>query len=269
MVHIMIMRQRMFWCATTTVALLCAAPGFPVATAAGEQFRFVVVGDTQPLDRRNQYPRVTGMIFDEINALNPDLVLHVGDIVFGTPYENELKEQLNGFRKVASVLKAPLHIAFGNHEMCSMGASQVLSDMFGYLYTSFDYKGAHFVLLNSFLPDSLGSIEGRQLRWLEEDLAANISKKPIFVFIHQPVFPPVQMRDNIRRDRQSLYHSLFLKYGVDAVFSGHQHTYALEYRDGIAYYTTGGGGGHYALSLGSIFTTSCLQTWTMAVCASI
>lgn len=211
---------------------------------APASFRFVVVGDTQT-NRYGIYPKVYNVILDEINALNPDFVVNVGDIVLGMASNGDmLLQQLRGFDKATQTLKAPLHVAFGNHEMGCTDALQVLKKKFGYLYTSFDHKGAHFVLLNTYLPlEEWGSIRGEQLRWLQEDLAANASKKPIFVFMHKPMFPFVPWLENIPRAEQDELHSLFRRYGVAAVFGGHQHLYHKEQKDGVAYYTTGGGGG--------------------------
>jgi hypothetical protein len=56
---------------------------------------------------------------------------------------------------------------------------------FGKLYQSFDYAGAHFVLLDTTVVlHNLGNLDRVQLRWLERDLEKVKPGVPILVFMH-------------------------------------------------------------------------------------
>ncbi len=243
-------------------AVLCAGTASPrVATAGasasgGESFRFAVVGDTQPATRIRfgQYPKVLGEIINGINALDPDFVVNVGDTMWGgCSNESSLLMQIEQFYAQMRELKAPLYIAFGNHDMDSKNAATVLQKKYGYLYKSFDYKGAHFVLLNTYLPGAWGRLGDDQLRWLEEDLSQNSTKRPIFVFMHLPLFTHGNWDEYRDPEEKKTLHSLFVRYGVSGVFGGHYHLYHCEQRDGVRYYTTGGGGGRLILVPGKGF----------------
>lgn len=86
------------------------------------------------------------------------------------------------------------------------------------------------------------------MAWLERDLAANKGAKNIFVFMHHYVFgPPDPDTPDIDtgfvstaiRDR---VHAVMVRYGVRAVFCGHNHIYWHQVKDGVQYVISGGGG---------------------------
>jgi 3',5'-cyclic AMP phosphodiesterase CpdA len=78
-----------------------------------------------------------------------------------------------------------------------------------------------------------------QLEWFEKELQASGSDWKI-AFFHHPIYSSggahgsdVQLREELE--------PLFLKYGVDAVFAGHEHFYErIKPQKGIYYFTSGG-----------------------------
>jgi 3',5'-cyclic AMP phosphodiesterase CpdA len=77
-----------------------------------------------------------------------------------------------------------------------------------------------------------------QLQWLEKELTASGSDWKI-CFFHHPLYSSgmhgsdIQLRDQLE--------PLFLKHGVDVVFSGHEHFYErIKPQKGIYYFTSGG-----------------------------
>lgn len=78
-----------------------------------------------------------------------------------------------------------------------------------------------------------GELEALQLDWLRRDLKENNSKQYIFVFNHHPHIDKGKPR--------WIFPEIFEEYRVSASFSGHKHEYHHDLRNGVHYFTTGGG----------------------------
>jgi predicted phosphodiesterase len=207
--------------------------GATFRTAAGPgqtQFTFVVFGDT-----RTQH-RVHRAVADQIVALDPDFLLHTGDLVA----HGHSAGEWGSFFEIEQELMAhaPLFPVLGNHE----GNSRLYFDLF-YLpgnerWYTFDYGNARFVCLQvdgsaRFTPHS------EQYAWLEETLATNVQPW-LFVGFHVPPYTSVydRLEGNVRRTLTPL----FERYGVDVVLNGHKHNYERNEVNGITYVVTAGGG---------------------------
>ena len=203
-------------------------------TAAGPdqtKFTFVAFGDT-----RTQH-QVHQAVVDRIVTLEPDFVLHTGDLVaLGSiiPYWEtffEVEREL--------MARAPLFPALGNHEHNH-------PRYFDYFYLpgnerwyTFDYGNACFICLQV---DGIADFgpQSEQYAWLEKTLAAN-TQPWLFVYFHIPPYSssPDAREGDVRRTLTPL----FEQYGVDVVFTGHHHNYERNEVNGITYIVTGGGGG--------------------------
>ncbi len=203
-------------------------------TAAGPdqtEFTFVAFGDTQTQHQVHQ------AVVDRIVTLEPDFVLHTGDLVdlgSAIPYWKIFFEVE---RELAA--RAPLFPALGNHDR----NHPCYFDLF-YLpgnerWYTFDYGNARFICLQV---DGIADFgpQSEQYAWLEETLAAN-TQPWLFVYFHIPPYSssPDAREGNIRQTLTPL----FEQYGVDVVFNGHHHNYERNEVEGITYIVTGGGGG--------------------------
>ena len=90
-------------------------------------------------------------------------------------------------------------------------------------------------------------ITGEQYTWLE-GVFENSNKKHTFVFLHHPLYTDAgrgehagDCLDKYPKDRDRL-EALFVKYGVNTVFAGHEHLYRRKTVDSINHVITGGGG---------------------------
>ena len=80
-----------------------------------------------------------------------------------------------------------------------------------------------------------------QVDWLEKELAASGSDWKI-AFFHHPLYSSGGTHGSDVKLREQL-EPLFLKYGVDVVFSGHEHFYErIKPQKGIYYFVSGGAG---------------------------
>jgi hypothetical protein len=209
---------------------------------AAESFCFAVSGESRPTVPGMPPSEVTQRIFRELALIRPEFVLFTGDAIWGYGSSREqLIEEMHRFRQLAESTEVPLFNAPGNHEMHSdLEAIAILQEHGWDLYGSFDVGGWHFVCLNTDEWWRERRVCGEQLDWLRHDLAARRDARGIFVFMHRPLFS--WFSDDFNPDDAAELQHLFRAHRVRAVFASHDHMYGLELRDGVRYYTVGGGG---------------------------
>jgi len=217
-----------------------ASGSFRTAAAPDQSFTFAVIGDSGTGS--------TGQVAvaDRMVALDPQLVLHTGDVVYpdgqAAGYDPFF---FNPYQTLAK--RAPIYPTLGNHDYHSQSGQPYL-DAF-YLphnnpaqterYYSFDWGNAHFTAL-----DFNTGPDAAQLDWLKNDLAST-DKPWKFVFYHQAIYSsgPHGHEDWVTAKR-ALLAPIFEQYKVDVVFNGHDHDYErTQPINGVLYIVSGGGGG--------------------------
>ena len=242
---------------------------FEPASNPNEAFTFAVISDChlgyykQPEIARTEFAKTV----DLINRLSPDLVVCCGDMITSAPHHKtneEIEEMWDEFDRYASVLKAPLRLACGNHDINTFAGStesatfDIYTRRYGKTYYSFDHKKNHFIILNTeavkktdeMIPLD-GCLDRQQFEWLADDLKKSKNAKNRFVFLHRPSWQPVFTSEPAAAFWKDYLHPLFVKNQVDAVFAGHLHFYR-DYgtMDGVKYYglaNCGGGKVGYGL----------------------
>lgn len=206
---------------------------FHTAVEWFEPFTVVVYGDTRT--NPNDHLAVVHRIIQQ----ECDLVLNVGDLVEDG---RDLSQWNIFFNTTKNLIKnVPYYPVLGNHER----NAQHYYDLFhlpdgggqqNKQWYSFDYGNAHFVCLDSNVRDS-----AEQLAWLQNDLArAADTAQWVFAICHHP--PYSSGPHGSLFDTMTSWLDAFKKYGVNMVFSGHDHTYERSLHNGIWYVVTGGGG---------------------------
>jgi predicted phosphodiesterase len=201
-------------------------------------FRYVVFGDTRGSSSIHR------AIVKQIVKSSPDFVIHTGDLV----ESGRSKSEWDRFFQIEAPLlgMAPFFPTLGNHEDHDpkrLGSHYL--DIFhlpgNELWYAFDYGNARFICLkadgypvNEYFPDE------EQLAWLEGQLAANDAPW-LFVYFHIGVFTSREDGFLELGLRERLV-PLFERYGVDAVFMGHHHSYERVIVNGVTYIVTAGGG---------------------------
>jgi len=108
----------------------------------------------------------------------------------------------------------------------------------GKTYYSFEWNGHYFIGLDTTINFAPGS---PQYNFLKKTLSGWKDKSPIFVYFHHPPFSGGKHGSDLNVQRFLV--PLFEEYGVDIVFSGHDHDYQrIGPINGILYIVTGGGG---------------------------
>jgi hypothetical protein len=211
--------------------------GFRTAPSAGSgaPVRFAVFGDSGggPLQ---------GAVRDQLETVDFDLMLHVGDIAYGSGTLAQLESQF--FDEYSSILEnVPVFPASGNHDYDTSGATP-FREVFALpenggpegveRWYSFDWGDVHFVALDT------EQIDPAQTSWLEDDLA-NHHLPWTVAYLHRPPYSSGEHGGS--RAVQKAFSPLFARYGVQVVFSGHDHDYERTTPiDGVTYIVTGGGG---------------------------
>lgn len=206
-----------------------------------DHLKFFVYGDTRtfPSTHNNIAKKIVSLFTN--NSENQTFVLSTGDFVSNGDIESYW--DYNFFDSLYSSLKEmlaniPFQSCIGNHER----TGKLYRKYFPYpyitenFYWSFDYGPAHFSIVDQYTSYDSSS---KQLTWLEKDLASS-NKKWKFIVFHEPGWTAGGHNNN--KDVQNYIQPLCKKYGVQFVFSGHNHYYARAKVENIIHITTGGGG---------------------------
>jgi 3',5'-cyclic AMP phosphodiesterase CpdA len=137
----------------------------------------------------------------------------------------------------AALLKAGVRFqaSLGNHDRPE-NVDYPFFNMNGQRYYSFVRGNARFLAL-----DTSRGVDPKQLAWIESTLrdAREEWKIPFF---HHPLYSNAA-RHGSSVDMRVLLEPLFIKYGVDVVFSGHDHVYErIKPQKGIHYFVSGAAG---------------------------
>lgn len=185
-----------------------------------------------------------------IETTEPDLVLVSGDLVYPS-YSNALADARFFSVYEPQMRSCPYFVVAGNHDY-QYGVPAQFFDAFAMptnsvsiedhlaagtdleAYYSFDHGDAHFVGLFVPLMDSRTSLiaDSAQCRWLEADLAATTAPWKFLFLHHHLESSKVHRNDDYNyngiADRVELCDLLLpiaRRYGVQMIFSGHDHGY--------------------------------------------
>jgi predicted MPP superfamily phosphohydrolase len=199
---------------------------------ASDSLKFAIIGDNGTGDTP-EYD-VGRQMATARNRFPFELVMMLGDNMYGRQQPQDFVDKFQ--RPYAALLRAgvPFYAALGNHDSPSNRSFQPFH-MDGERYYTFAQKDVRFIVLDS------NAMDQAQLSWLQSQLeSARESWK--LVFFHHPLYsdgkrhgPSVELR--------VLLEPLFVRYGVSAVFSGHDHIYErTQPQHGITYFIEGSSG---------------------------
>ena len=96
-------------------------------------------------------------------------------------------------------------------------------------YYSSDFGNVHIISLDSQLSNSDDDLRGAMQDWLTADLEASAEQDWIIVIFHHPPYSKGENHDSDLEQREIdmriTFAPVFEQYGVDAVYSGHAHSY--------------------------------------------
>ena len=229
-------------CAAGTAATLDrAAQGQPAAvrvTPALEtrppvgknSVKFLVLGDTGTGDR-GQYD-VAAQAWNAHTVFPYEFAIMLGDNMYGSERPQDFAKKFEIPYKPLLDANIPFYAALGNHDDPNQRYYKPFG-MGGQRFYTFQKPDVRFFVLDS------NYVDKDQQAWLEKELDASNSKWKIAYF-HHPLYSTGAAHGS-EVDLRTIVEPLFIKYGVDVVFAGHEHFYErLKPQNGIAYFTAGG-----------------------------
>lgn len=239
---------------------------FTTAGEEGETFTFIQYTDTQNAywneHARNEAEfgaNTIELAIDTVGEENVDFIMHTGDFVETAQVEDEWVDILEQTKETH--LSYPFASAAGNHDEYSIGMYGEYGDavpekfnehvnvdaandaISGGSYYSYDYNGAHFVVLNSNdnkEEDENGESKAfgeEQLEWARQDIEearANGANWVVLAY-HKPIFSKSyhSLQDSDVQAVRDEFMSLIDELDVDLALQGHDHvvsaTYPLNY----------------------------------------
>lgn len=197
-----------------------------------ESLKLAVIGDNGTGDRAQEDVAAQMVKFRERFAY--DLVLMVGDNFYGSQKPSDLEQKFaRPFRPLLDA-GVTFHAALGNHD--TLGTIDYPPiNMRGQRYYSYVRRNVRFLVLDT------NVLDAQQLKWAEAALQQSTEPWKVAYF-HHPLYSNAG-RHGSNVDVRVLLEPLLLKYGVQVVFSGHDHVYErLTPQKGIHYFVAGSGG---------------------------
>ena len=163
-----------------------------------------------------------------------DSVLMLGDNLYGGKSPRDFEQKFAIPYKPLLDAGVKFHAALGNHD----SPDELLYKPFnmnGERFYTFKVGAVRFFALNS------NYMDPAQLKWLENELKNSGSEWKI-AFFHHPLYSSGGMHGS-SIELRGLLEPLFVKYGVQVVLSGHDHSYErMKPQKGVYYFTVGSGG---------------------------
>lgn len=195
--------------------------------------RWAVIGDNgtgerPELDIANQMQRYW-------TKVKFDFVTMDGDNIYGGHSPRDFKLKFEEPYKPLLDEGVKFYASLGNHDDAQIEINYKPYSMNGNRYYTFDKKNVEFFVLDS------NYMNPEQLAWLESKLKSSTAKWKIAYF-HHPLYtcakfhgPDVDLRNQLM--------PLFTQYGVNVVWSGHEHVYEhLKPQQGIYFFLVGDSG---------------------------
>ncbi len=178
---------------------------FTIAVLADSHIRMEDKGDGYDFYPSNQFANARSQfIIQKINQINPELVFHLGDVIYPIPALSTHEESVQNAYDMFKKLKSKLIVVPGNHDIgdkpnawvpapAVTEKSHIIYEKYwGKTYSSFDYEDCHFIMINSPVLNS-----GYQL----------------------------ENYDNVAEPARAWLLALLEKFDVEAVFTGHSHNF--------------------------------------------
>jgi len=197
-----------------------------------DSVKFAAIGDNGTGDQP-QYD-IAQQMTSAHSRFRFDLVIMLGDNMYGGQKPSDFVKKFEQPYAALLAANVKFQAALGNHdrpENVSYGGF----NMNGQRYYTFVRKNVRFVALDSTLMDR------KQLEWLETTLKDAREDWKICYF-HHPLYSNAN-RHGSSFDLRLVLEPLLVKYGVNVVFSGHDHVYErIKPQKGIYYFVSGAAG---------------------------
>ena len=195
--------------------------------------RWAVIGDNGTGERPEQ--DIAEQMQRYWSVVKYDFVTMDGDNIYGGHSPRDFKSKFEEPYKSLLDEGVKFYASLGNHDDAQIEINYKPYNMNGEHYYTFEKKNVQFFVLDS------NYMTPQQLSWLEDKLKGSSAQWKIAYF-HHPLYtcakfhgPDVDLRNQLM--------PLFTKYGVNAVWSGHEHVYErIKPQQGIYFFLEGDSG---------------------------
>ena len=225
----------------TVLACVAGMPGNWVLGGGPDratEVRFAVIGDSGT-GQKPQYE--IGRQMDLLHKKEGfGFVLMLGDNIYPNGNPKLFKQRFEEPYKALLEDGVKFYASLGNHDIMKGGPGELE-------YPDFNMQGRNYYsfvegdgLAQFFALDST-RMNAEQLGWLEDELRKSAARWKI-AFFHHPLYSTCLKHGSSLHLRACL-EPLFVKYGMNVVFSGHDHVYErLKPSQGVYYFVTGAAG---------------------------
>ena len=191
--------------------------------------RLLVIGDSGTGDKA-QHDVARQMV--NFRAKFPyDFAIMLGDNMYGSERPQDYVRKFEAPFKALLDAKIEFHAALGNHDDPNQRFYKPFN-LAGNRYRTFRKGNARFFVLDT------NYMDPDQVQWLEKELQASGSDWKIAYF-HHPLYTAATRGPSL--ELRTVLEPIFIKYGVDVVFTGHEHIYErVKPQKGIHYFVAGG-----------------------------
>jgi hypothetical protein len=199
---------------------------------AKDSVRFVLIGDTGTGTDKQQ--QLADLLLRSRQAFPFEFVLMVGDNLYGGEKPADYKTKFEDVYRPLIDQQVKFYAALGNHDEPAQRFYEHFN-MEGKEYYRFSRGNVAFYALNSNYMDK------KQIDWLQSELEKDRSDWKIAFFHH----PPYSSGGKHGSDTElrEVVEPIFVRYGMNAVFAGHEHFYErIKPQKGRFYFISGAGG---------------------------
>jgi len=202
------------------------------AGASPTSLKFAVIGDSGSGDSE-QYDVANQMV--RFRATFPfELVIMLGDNIYGGQGPQDLVKKFSQPYKPLLDAGVKFYASLGNHDD-PINRRYPLWNMGGEMYYTYAVKNVRFFALDS------NQVDRKELVWLESALKSAQEEWKICYF-HHPLYSDGGTHGSAV-DVRVLFEPLFVTYGVNVVFAGHDHIYErIKPQKGIYHFVEGASG---------------------------
>ena len=213
------------------LAVPAAAQQITLPQAKGS-VRFAVIGDSGSGERL-QYETAERLRLAH-QQFPFEFALMLGDNIYGSKTPRDFETKFERPYKPLLDSKVTFYASLGNHDVPEEQSYKPFN-MNGQRYYSFKKGNVRFFALDS------NYMDPDQLTWLTNQLQNSTDEWKI-AFFHHPLYSAAAAHGS-SLELRGILEPLFEKYGVQVVFSGHDHVYErITPQKGIAYFTEGSSG---------------------------
>jgi 3',5'-cyclic AMP phosphodiesterase CpdA len=205
-----------------------------VLPARPDSVKFAVIGDNGTGDREEY--EIGQQMATARTTFPFELVIMLGDNIYGRQTSQDFLTKFE--QPYAALLHngVMFRASLGNHDSQNNRFYEGFH-MNGERYYTYTAKNVRFFVLDS------NQMDTRQLAWLDDALKqASDSNNWKICYFHHPLYSDGG-RHGSEVELRVILEPLLVKYGVDVVFSGHDHIYErIKPQKGITYFVNGSSG---------------------------